>query len=545
MTEPSTTSTRTTRGEVPVDAAPAAAGAAATAPPGPPLLEVRGLVKQYPGTRALDGVHLEVRAGEVHALLGENGAGKSTLIKCLAGVVHPDAGEILMDGRVVEIPDARTASNLGITVIHQHSNLVPDLTVAENLFLGERFPRRAGILLDRRRMLADARPLLQTVGLPDVANKVVAELRPHEAAMVSVARAIRAQARLIIMDEPTTALTYEEVQTLFGQIRRLAGQGVGFIYVSHRLVEVFDIADRLTVLRNGRRTGSWDQDAANEKAVVDAIIGDERELIEHRGDEANERGPVELAVRGLRVGGAVLGVDFEVHGGEVLGFAGLAGSGAEEAVGALYGFPVASAGEIVLDGHAIRPRHPADAKAAGIAFVPKDRHAQAILPGFSIRENISVASTRMYRTDAVIRWLRRGPEREAAQRVFNDLHIKAPSTATEIDALSGGNQQKCVIGRWFTRDYRLYLFVDPCAGVDIHSKSEIYDLIRQAAARGAAVIFTSTEVEEFPRVCDRVLVFREGRVVGEMHGADVDENTIVRLSLSGQGAAAATPGASA
>jgi ABC-type sugar transport system ATPase subunit len=345
------------------------------------------------------------------------------------------------------------------------------------------------------------------------------------------------------MDEPTTALTYEEVQILFEQIRNLAAQGVGFIYVSHRLAEVFEIADRLTVLREGKRTGSWDRGVANERAVVNAIIGEERELVEeHRGDVANQAGPVLLSLREWRVGDAVRGVDLDVHRGEVLGLAGLAGSGAEEAVGAIFAAPVPTGGRMTLDGREVRPRHPADAKQAGVALVPKDRHAQALLPGFSIRENISVASTRLFRTDALVRWLRRGREEQEARRIVGEMRIKAPSTATHVDALSGGNQQKCVIGRWFTRPYAVYLFVDPCAGVDIHSKAEIYELIRKAADQGSAVLFTSTEVEEYARVCDRTVVFREGVIVGELHGEQVNENDIMRLSLSGQGREATLSG---
>jgi ABC-type sugar transport system ATPase subunit len=507
-------------------------GAVIASQPPSTIIRMDGIVKRYPGTLALAGVDFDVQRGEIHALLGENGAGKSTLIKCLAGVVRPDDGNIEVMGKSTGFLDAHTARSLGIVVIHQNSNLVPDLTVAENLVLGDGFPKRAGIFLDSRRLLAEARLLLQRVGLPEsLAGRNVAELQPHESAMVSIARAIRTDAKVIVMDEPTTALSHSEVRILFAQIRSLAADGVGFVYVSHRLAEVFEIADRLTVLRNGRRTGTFDRHEANRQQIIDAIIGDERSLIAKRGVPHHD-GTVRLRVRDLRVGNMVRGIDFDVHAGEVVGIAGLTGSGAEEAVSTLFASPAPTGGTIELDDQRIEATSPAACKRAGIAFVPKDRHAEALLPGRSVKENLTVPSTAVLRNDPVTRWLRQDRETEMAERIVGELHIKAPSIDAPIDALSGGNQQKCVIGRWFVENYSLYLFVDPCAGVDIHSKSEIYDLVRRAAERGAAVVFTSTEIEEYARVCDRVLVLSVGRVVGELGGADLDENEIVRLALS-------------
>lgn len=496
-----------------------------------PLLEVEGLLKDYPGTRALDHVDLTVRAGEVHALLGENGAGKSTLIKVLAGVVPADAGIVRFGGETVEIRDARDARELGISVIHQQRNLVEDLTVAENMVLGEGFPRR-GPFVDRRRMIEDAQPWLERVGLDAIPNRPVRHLRPHEAAMVCVARAIRSKARLIILDEPTTAMTPHEVATLFGHIRNLAAQGVAFIYVSHRLAEVFDISDQLTVLRGGQLVGTWPGGAEHQDDVVSAIVGSDRKLYERSADE-QERGEVVLQVEGVHVSGVLEGVDYEVHRHEVVGLAGLAGSGAEEAAGAPFHEPPADRGRLRLNGRELSFRHPADARDAGIAFVPKDRHAQALLHGFSIRENLTIASTRLFRRDPISRWLRRSKEHREAQRIVEELRVKTPSVTEHVDALSGGNQQKVVIGRWFTRPYELYVFVDPCAGVDIHSKAEIYELIRTTTKAGAGAVFTSSEVEEYPRVCDRVLVFHEGEIVGELTGADITEEKIMRLALSG------------
>lgn len=504
--------------------------AAVTAPVTAPLLEVRGLVKDFPGQRALDGVDFEVRRGEIHALLGENGAGKSTLIKCISGVHSPNGGEILVDGRAVQIRSTRDAQALGVSVIHQQSNLVPGLSVSDNLAMGGGV-HHPGFLVRPRAEARAHRELLRKVGLDLDPRRLVGSLRPHEAAMVAVAKALHANAKLVILDEPTTALSAEEIDVLFDQVRTLAERGVSFVYVSHRLGEVFRLADRVTVLRNGRRIGTWERLAGHESEIVSALVGDESTL-HHRGDRRSHVGTAEvLTVRGLAAG-PVRSIDFSVRAGEVLGLASLAGGGADEVASALAADPPPRAGEVRIAGHPVSLRNPRRAIRAGIAMVPKDRHRQALLPGYSVRENTTLVSSGRFLTDPVVRWIRRRHERRATRSIVDALHVKASGIEQDVSTLSGGNQQKIVIGRWLLDEYRVYVFVDPSAGVDIGAKSEIYRLIQERAENGAAVVFTSSEAEEYERVCDRVLVLYEGSVVAELTGDEITESEIVRHSLN-------------
>jgi ABC-type sugar transport system ATPase subunit len=496
----------------------------------PVVLEVRGLVKDFPGTRALDGVDLEIRRGEIHALLGENGAGKSTLIKAVAGAHWPTAGVILVDGQEVTLASPQAAHALGIAVVHQHSNLVPQLSIAENLALGERLPRRLGLLVDWPTVERRAAELLGRVGLEIDARKPVRELRADELAMVSIAKAIASRAKLIILDEPTSALLPGEVEVLFAQMRRLAAEGNAFLYVSHRLTEVFAIADRVTVLRDGRRVGTWTRAEMSPRMIIEAIVGGHRSLVGDGVEAEPVLGPVALAADQV-CGGRVQQLSFEVRAGEILGFAGLPGSGAEHALDLLFARRPITGGTLTLAGRPTAFRSPREAKQAGLALVPKDRLTESLLPGHSVRENISLSSLGAFVTDPVLRFIRRGRERSEAEGVARRLAVKTPSIETSISALSGGNQQKAMLGRWLMTKAQVYLLNAPTAAVDVGAKAEIYGLIRRIAADGAAVIFTSPEVEEFPRVCHRVLVFREGRIVGELKRRDASETRIMNLAV--------------
>jgi ABC-type sugar transport system ATPase subunit len=494
-----------------------------------PLLEVRGLIKDFPGQRALDSVDFDVLPGEIHALLGENGAGKSTLIKCIAGAQPIDGGEILVDGEVVELRTVGDARDLGISVIHQQGNLVADLSIVDNMAVGRGIDGRTRIIHPRRERQAVAL-LLERVGLTIDPDTVVADLRPHESAMVSVAKALHANARLVILDEPTTALSAEEIDILFDQVRELASKGVSFVYVSHRLGEVFRLADRITVLRNGRKIQTWDYAEGHEQEIIDALVSTGK-LRHPEVLESYARDTIALEIRDLATGPCE-GVSFTVHDGEVLGLAGLAGAGADDVASSLTGNPPARAGSITIRGAEVTPRSPRAAIEAGVAAVPKDRHRQALLPGFSILENVTLPTTRSFITDPVTRWLRRGKEKAAAQSVIDMLSVKATGPDQSVSTLSGGNQQKVVIGRWLLESYPLYVYIDPCAGVDIGSKAEIYSIIRDRAKDGAGVVFTSSEAEEYERVCDRVLVFHHGRIVAELTGSQIHESNIVRHSVT-------------
>jgi ABC-type sugar transport system ATPase subunit len=474
---------------------------------------------------------MSVRYGEIHALLGENGAGKSTLIKAIAGAHQPTSGSILVDGQAIKIANPNDALAAGIAVVHQHSNLVPSLSVAENLWLGQPLPKRAGFLVDWRRVKDHAVAVLDYVGSKISPHAIVLELRPDERALVSIAKAIASEARLIILDEPTAALLPHEVETLFVQMRRLAKEGHGFLYVSHRLAEVTEIADRATVIRDGRNAGEFER-PLDRRAIIAAILGPGKQL-RHSAELTEAKGPVALEVAALS-GGRLREVTFTARKGEILGIAGLPGSGAEETIDYLFGRFVAKSGSIALEGRPLRLRDPRDAIAAGIALVPKERLVEAVIAGHNVRENMTVVSLAQFRRDAVIGLVNRHRESKAAQSTAERLGIRMRNIESPIESLSGGNQQKVILGRWLGSEAKLFLLNSPTAAVDVGAKAEIYELIQLLADNGATVLFASTEVEEFPRLCSRVLVFHDGRVAGELRGAEVTETNIMQLS-AGEG----------
>ena len=511
---------------------PAASAGNVARPDADIFLEVAGLVKQFPGTRALDHVNLTVRHGEIHALLGENGAGKSTLIRQICGASQPTEGKILIEGVEVSLPSPHAAAALGVAVVHQHFNLVPQISVAENLFLTDGLPRHAGLIINWAEAYRRARALLDRVGLDIDPRREVSLLRPDEAAMVAIAKAIGTNAKLIILDEPTAALLPAEVSVLFGHMRRLASEGHAFLYVSHRLAEVFEIADRVTVLRDGRNAGLWAREQMSRRAIIEAIVGSQKTFIEEAATAPPTKGETLLSAVGAG-GGRVAEMSFDLSAHEILGIAGLPGSGAEEALDLLYGRYLMTVGRLVIRGAEVKLRSPRDAKAAGLALVPKDRHAESLLPGASVRENISLPNLGQFVADPILRLIRRGKERVEAETVARRLSVKMASVEAPIQSLSGGNQQKAILGRWLASGAKIFMLNSPTAAVDIGAKAEIYALIRQIAADGAGVIFTSTEVEEFPRVCHRVLVFREGRIAGELLGKDATEANILQLAAGG------------
>jgi len=496
-------------------------------------IECRNVVKEFPGTRALDGVDLQVRHGEIHALLGQNGAGKSTLIRAFAGADPPTSGAIFVEGAEVRIGTPQMAQSFGVAVVHQHFNLAADLSVRENLFLGHSFPRRWNGLVDWRSLTEKAQALLDRLGLKIDPCANVADLRPDELAMIAIARAVATDAKVIILDEPTAALLPDEVAVLFAHIRRLAAEGHAFLYVSHRLSEVFEIANRITVLRDGRRIGTWPLAETTRAAVIAAIVGSNRaEVDEMRPSEASH-GAVVLSVTNAASEG-VRNLTFALREGEVVGFAGLPGSGAEEAVAMIYGRQPLRSGDFELDGKARSFRSVRDAKAAGLALIPGDRHGEAMLGGLTVRENIALPVFERFITDPVLRLMREPQERRHAEQIVSTLSIKTPSVDTSIDNLSGGNQQKAILGRWLGAGSRIFLMMAPTAAVDIGAKAEIYRLIHKLAEDGAAILFTSPEVEEYRRVCNRVLVFHGGEVVQELSGEEATETRIMEIAAGSQ-----------
>ena len=502
-----------------------------------PLLQMRGIVKQFPGVRALDGVDLEVRAGEVHCLLGQNGAGKSTLIKILSGAHAPDEGEVLLDGAPVRLAPPTAAMGLGIATIYQELDLVDGLSVAENIFLGHE-PASLGF---SRRGEADraAGVLLGRLGHGEIRPRTeVGRLSPAHKQIVSMARALSHSARLIIMDEPSAALAHDEVANLFRVIRDLTAEGVAVIYISHRLEEIREIGDRVTVLKDGRTVavGLAAKDTPTSQ-IVSLMTGRNVEYVfpprPVRG--AHEGRPEVLRVEGLSLPGHFEGVSFAVRAGEIVGLAGLVGSGRSEIVEAVYGARKAG-GRVVLDGRVVRPGSTTRAVRMGMGLAPEERKAQALLLDHSVAHNITLASLGRY---ARLGWVDRRREMAEATRLSQALDIRPADPRRAVRTLSGGNQQKAVLGRWLAEDRKLLLLDEPTRGVDVGARAELYALVRRLADDGIGVLLVSSEVPEVLGLADRVLVVREGRIVHEAAAEDLDEHRVLDLVMVSAGE---TPG---
>ena len=489
-------------------------------------IEVRGLSKQFPGVRALDDASLLVRPGEVHGLVGENGAGKSTLIKILAGAQSADSGTILVDGEPVDIASEADADALGFRFIHQDVALVPRLTVAENIFLGHRLPRR-GPFISRRAAYARSREVLAEFVDVDPAAPL-SSLSVAERWMVGIARACAGDARLVVMDEPTVALADAEVERVFRAVHRLRDAGIAVLFVSHRLGEILHLADAVTVMKDGRTVGRHDIEELDRSSLVSAIIGREAGELEPLDEPAQPHDDVFLEVDGL-CGGPLRDITFTVRAGEIVGIGGLVGSGRTSLMMNLFGHLQPSAGEIRIAGQPVRFRSPADAIRAGIALIPEERRAQGLLTQRSVRENVVLAHLRDFRRRATLP----SPSRahETARTVGEIARLRIATTGPEqrISTLSGGNQQKALLSRWLVgRRTRLLMLDEPTKGVDVGAKTEILRLVSQLAAEGVAVIVASSDLEEVSAIAHRVVVLREGRLVGELH-RPVTEAQILHL----------------
>jgi len=491
----------------------------------PALLEARGLVKRFPGVRALDGVGLAVGSGETVAVVGENGAGKSTLMKILAGVLSPDAGEIRVDGRPVTVGSVRAAERLGIALIHQELNLCDNLDVAANVFLG-REPRRRG-LMDVGRMEDEAERFLQAVGLDVSPRTLLGRLAIGHQQMVEIAKALSTGARLIIMDEPTSSLSQRETEHLFRVIRDLRSRGVAIVYISHRLGEVSEVADRVVVLRDGRNSGELGRGEIDHARMVRLMIG--RELSQLYPHEPRAPGPEALEVSGLRTAAHPgHAVSFTVRAGEIVGVAGLVGAGRTELLGALFGVERARGGSVRVGGRAVDFRRPLDAIRAGMAMVPEDRKQQGLLLEMGVRENVSLAS--LWRRRLAWGFLDRAGERALAEEMIAQLRIKTPHDRQLVQFLSGGNQQKVVLGKWLALQPKVLLLDEPTRGVDVGAKQEIYRLMDDLAGRGVAILFASSELEEILGMSDRALVMHQGRIAGELPREKLSEESVMLLA---------------
>jgi ribose transport system ATP-binding protein len=482
-----------------------------------PFLTMQGVSKRFPGVLALDSVDFDVRPGEVHALMGENGAGKSTLMKILSGVYHLDKGEVRLAGKPVNIGDPRAAQRHGIAIIHQELNQVPELRAFENFFLGRERHSRLGIV-NERTMRKETAQWLGRLGLELDPNRKLRELRVAERQLLEIGKAMSLQAQIMVMDEPTTALNAEEVAQLFEVVRRLRANGMGIVYISHRIDEIFRISDRVTVLRDGKLVGTKPVGEVTRDSLIKMMVG--RELRDMYPTSRRERGRTVLEVEGLSVTGvpgrrALQEVAVSVRAGEIVGLGGLLGSGRTELLETIFGVPNPSrvSGTIRLGGESRRFPSPRKAIRAGVSFVTEDRKGQSLVLVRSVGENTSLAALHRLRFGP---WLRLREEARQIRAMIKELRIKTPGLQTPAASLSGGNQQKVALAKFLLLDTRLLLLDEPTQGIDVGAKAEIYALIDGLAQRGVAVVVASSDMPELLALCDRIYVMCEGRVSGEV-----------------------------
>jgi L-arabinose transport system ATP-binding protein len=493
----------------------------------PPLLTLRGVSKRFGVVQALVGVDLDIRAGEVLALVGENGAGKSTMMRIVEGVASPDSGALAFDGVARTLRRASDAHALGVRVIHQEPDIAPDISVAENLFIGD-LHRTMGVFLDRRDLLRRTLALFDQFGLRDSLSPWAraGDLGAAQRQLVEIMRALRTGVRLLALDEPTSSLTEDETRRLFAIVRQLKASGVAIVYISHRMHEIRELADRIAILRDGRMVTVRTAADLDETAVLSHMVG---RPINNLFDRAKrEPGPVVLTLDGVTTH-RIRDVNFTIKAGEVVGMAGLIGAGRSETAQAIFGADPIVSGKVLLGGAPLRLRSPADAIAAGIGYAPEERKAQALFLLASVETNITLCVP-----DLISRagFLRAGAAHRIAREQADDLRIKTPHLDQLVAKLSGGNQQKVVLGRWLARQLKLLILDEPTRGIDVGAKAEIYALIRHLADSGLAILVISSEMPELIGLSDRIVVMASGRVVGEVNRVDATEEGILALAMT-------------
>ncbi len=491
----------------------------------PPLLEMTGVQKRFPGVVALDGVDLDLLAGEVHVLLGENGAGKSTLMKILSGAQSKDAGQIRVLGAAANIDSPRAARDLGISIIYQELTLVPQLSAPANVFLGKEPTTPLG-LLDVETMKAKTAELLGGLGISLDLDTPVGRLGIAEQQMIEVAKALSENARILVMDEPTSALTASEIEQLFAAIARLLERGVGVIYISHRMNEVDRIGHRVSVLRDGKKIGTYKTKEVATSELIRLMVG--RPVGDHFPRRRTEPGAEVLSVRGLSRGNTLHDVGFSLRRGEILGISGLLGAGRTELARALFGADRSDSGTIAVKGRIAFVRSPKDGIAAGIGLLPEDRKTQGLVLGLSVRENIALTSARRLSRFGLIDG---AAEAALSEKYVADLRIKTPAIEQRAGALSGGNQQKIVLGKWLATGVDVLIMDEPTRGIDVAAKVEIYELMNRLTADGAGIVMISSELPEVLGMSDRILVMRAGRLVSEVAASSASQETLLSAAL--------------
>ena len=491
------------------------------------ILRMQGIRKTFPGVVALDNVNLDVRSGTVHSLMGENGAGKSTLMKCLIGMYTPDEGTVELAGDIVRFKDTKDGLEHGISMIHQELSPVPEMMVAENIWLG-REPRGRLGLLSPAAMFRKTRELFDEWKINIDPKARMKDLTVSKQQMVEIAKAISYDAKIIIMDEPTSAIPEREVAHLHGMIKRLTDFGVAIIYITHKMDEVFRISDDITVFRDGKHVGSYPAKELDRDKLIKLMVG--RELTDLFPKEEAEIGDVVLSVQGLNRGTVVKDVSFELHRGEILGLAGLMGAGRTEVLETIFGIEKADSGEVVLNGKTLKIKQPSDAIRAGMALLTEDRKLNGIMGVLSVRDNITTAALPRYSPRGV---LRVGEMRKDSEDQREKLRIKTPSLNQLIKNLSGGNQQKALISRWLLTVPDVLMIDEPTRGIDVGAKSEIHRLMSMLAQEGKAIIMVSSELPEVLGMSDRILVMHEGRISGELSREEANQESVMHLATGG------------
>ena len=488
------------------------------------LLEMRGIDKHFPGVHAVRGVDFDLRAGEVHALVGENGAGKSTLMKVLAGVHPPEGGRILLDGREARISSPAVAVHLGIAMVHQELKLAPHLSVAENIFLGQLPASRAG-LVDWKELQRRAAEALGVLGLSMDVNRTVSQLSVAEMQMVEIAKALRRHPRILIMDEPSAVLTPFELAKLFGVMRGARARGVGIIYISHRLEEIFEIADRTTVLKDGAKVNTVNVTDVDKWQIVKMMVG--RELGKNYPKRQHEIGEPVLELKDVCRRGRLKNISFSLRRGEVLGIAGLVGAGRSDLAQVIFGAETMDAGEIWINGQPVRIRSPKDAMHYRVGFLTEDRRQTGLFSWLTVRENISIANLRRVTRGGLLD-LRR--EVRVVLALIERLRIATPTAEQKVENLSGGNQQRVVLAKWINTDSTIFLIDEPTRGIDVGSKEELYFLMNDLTSKGAAILMISSELPEILGMSDRILVMNKGRITAEFAGTEATEEKIMTFA---------------
>jgi len=490
---------------------------------------MEGICKSFPGVRALHNVDFTLRKGEIHALMGENGAGKSTLIKILTGVYQKDAGQIFLEGRPVHFRSPQDAQNMGIGTVFQEIALCPNLTVAENIFIGrgrERF-------VHWKTMNAKAEEMLSSLGIPASPTQELGSCSIAVQQMIAIARAVDMDCKILILDEPTSSLDEDEVQKLFALMRDLKARGVGIIFITHFIDQVYEISDRITVLRNGELIGEYETTALPQIELISKMMGkalsDVSAMKKHEPRKADDSVPV-LEAKALSSAAGVRPFDFSIHKGEVNGFAGLLGSGRSESVRAIFAADKVTGGEVRINGRKVKIKSPLHAMKQGIGYLPEDRKGDGIIDELSVRDNIILA---LQVLKGFFRPLSRKQAEEFAEQFIERLDIKAPSTNTPIKSLSGGNQQKVILARWLLTHPEYLILDEPTRGIDVGTKVEIQKLVLQLAEAGMSLTFISSEIDEMLRVCSRLIVMKDREIVGELSGTDLTEQDVMQMIAQG------------